>query len=91
MDLHPAVMVVFAIVLGLLALVILVWFFAAIGGWADEAFENQSWLILGALMLFTFPGGIIAWLIIRGLRVRPTRPEDFLRRGRSAERPTEDG
>lgn len=83
MDLSPLVLIIFGVILGLLVVGAMLWFFAAIGAWADEAFEHENWIALAALLLFTFPGGVVAWLIIRALRTRAVSPEDFLRRGPS--------
>ena len=71
MDLHPVIQAAFAVIVGGLAAVAMVWFYAGFGAWMDDAYENGRWVWFGLLLLFTFPASLIAWLIVRAVRNRP--------------------
>jgi hypothetical protein len=68
MELHPVLQVIFLGVVGVLAAIAILWFYASYGAWMDDAFENGRWIWFGLLLLFTFPASLIAWLIMRGVR-----------------------
>lgn len=70
MELHPAIQAAFLIVVGGLAAVAVVWFYAAFGAWMDDAYENGRWAWFALLLLFTFPASLIAWLIVRAVKNR---------------------
>ena len=65
-----ALQVVFIGLVGVLTAVAVVWFYAGLGAWIDDAFDNGRWVWFGLLLLFTFPTSLIAWLIIRAMRNR---------------------
>jgi hypothetical protein len=70
MDLHPVLQVLFVGIVGILAAVAVVWFYAGYGAWMDDAFDNGRWFWFGALLVFTFPASLFAWLIMRVVRHR---------------------
>lgn len=71
MELHPAFQAAFLAIVGGLAAVAVLWFYAGFGAWMDEAFENGRWIWFGFLLLFTFPASLIAWLVVRAFKNRP--------------------
>ncbi len=69
-ELHPVLQVLFMGVIGALAAVAVVWFYAAYGEWMDDAFEAGRWIWFALLLVFTFPASLIAWLIMRAVANR---------------------
>lgn len=54
MDLHPVLQALFVGVVGGMAAIAVVWFYAGYGAWMDEAFDNGRWVWFGLLLIFTF-------------------------------------
>ena len=65
MELHPVFQVIYLGVVGVLAAIAVVWFYAAYGAWMNDAFDNGRWIWFGLLLIFTFPASLFAWLIVR--------------------------
>ena len=74
MELHPILQTLFAVVVGPLALIAVVWFYAGYGAWMDDAFDSGRWIWFGLLLVFTFPASLLAWLIMRAVKNRRRLP-----------------
>ncbi len=70
MDLHPALEIAFVGIAGAIGAAAIVWFYAGLGLWMDDAFDKGRWGWFAFLLLFTFPASLIAWLVMRALRNR---------------------
>ena len=72
MELHPALIAVLTVVLGAMAGIALLWLYAGLGAWIDDAFESRRWIWFVLLLCITFPASLFAWLIVRIVRQRPS-------------------
>jgi hypothetical protein len=70
-ELHPLAEAALAVLLGAGAALAVLWFYAAYGAWMDDAFESGRWVWFGLLLVFSFPAGLIAWLVVRAAVSRP--------------------
>jgi hypothetical protein len=68
----PVLQGIFMIIIGVPAVIAVVWLLATLGGWIDDAFEEGRWGWSAVLLLLVFfPTALLAWLIVRAMRNRP--------------------